>query len=74
MSDLGNRLTKAQAVLEYAIILAIVSAALLGMSLYMRRAVQGGLNNIEQRMVGKQNGTIDVSSIGCGGPGQPACP
>lgn len=50
-----------QAVLEYALVLAIVSAALLAMSLYMRRAVQGGLYKIEARVTGKQNSTVAIS-------------
>ncbi len=50
-----------QAVLEYALVLAIVSATLLAMGLYMRRAVQGGLYKIEARVTGKQNTTVVIS-------------
>ena len=40
---------KGQSVLEYAIIVAVVSAAFLAMSMYLRRAVQGTLYRIESK-------------------------
>ena len=41
---------KAQSVLEYAMIISIVVAALIGMSIYVQRAVQGNLKMIEDRV------------------------
>lgn len=49
-----NRLTKlGQTVLEYALLLAIVSAAFITMSVYVRRAIQGRLYMIDQRVAAK---------------------
>jgi hypothetical protein len=42
-----------QSVLEYSILLAIVSAAFLLMTLYVKRAVQGGLNRIDNQIAYK---------------------
>lgn len=50
-----RKYSSAQSVLEYAILLAIVSAALLTMAIYVRRSIQGGLYNIEDRVVGRMN-------------------
>lgn len=46
-----------QAVLEYAILIAIVSAAFITMAMYVRRAVQGKLYKIEEQVIGRQNST-----------------
>ncbi len=43
-----------QAVLEYAILLSLVSAAFLAMSVYVRRAVQGKIYDMEETVSGKQ--------------------
>ena len=42
-----------QSVLEYAILLGIVSAAFITMTMYVRRAVQGSLYRIEDRITAK---------------------
>jgi Flp pilus assembly pilin Flp len=42
-----------QTVLEYALLLAIVSAAFMTMSVYVRRTVQGQLYKIDQRVAAK---------------------
>lgn len=42
-----------QSVLEYAILLGIVSAAFVTMTMYVRRAVQGSLYQIEDRITAK---------------------
>lgn len=47
---------KAQAILEYAILIAVISAAVGIMALYVRRAVQGKLNTIEDQIAPKANG------------------
>ncbi|MCG8430872.1 MAG: hypothetical protein MJA29_06855 [Candidatus Omnitrophica bacterium] len=41
---------RAQSFLEYALIVSVVSAALVMMSLYVRRAVSANLNMIEQQV------------------------
>ena len=46
-----------QSILEYAILIAIVSAAFIAMAMYVRRAVQGKLYKIEDQAIGKQNYT-----------------
>lgn len=48
--------TKAQSVLEYAVLVTLVSFALLMMGVYVRRAVQGGLYDIEGKIIGKPVG------------------
>ncbi len=40
-----------QAVLEYAVLVAIVAAAFITMSLYIRRAVQGSITRIETKAI-----------------------
>ena len=42
-----------QSVLEYALLLAIVSAAFMAMGLYMRRSVMGSLYKIDEQVAGK---------------------
>jgi len=49
-----------QSVLEYAILLAIVSAAFITMSVYVRRAVQGKLYRIDERVVAKNNASVST--------------
>lgn len=46
-----------QSVLEYAMLVAIVSAAFIAMAMYVRRAVQGKLYKIEEQVIGRQNQT-----------------
>lgn len=47
----GSR--KAQSVLEYGVLLAIVAAAFLSMAVYIRRAVQGSIYRMDDRVTGK---------------------
>ena len=47
---------QAQALLEYAILIAVISAAVGVMALYVRRAVQGKLNTIEDQIAPKGKG------------------
>ena len=49
-----------QSVLEYAILIAIVSAAFISMAMYVRRAVQGKLYKIEDQAIGRQNSTLKL--------------
>ncbi len=42
-----------QSVLEYAILLAIVAAAFITMSIYVRRAIQGQLYSLEDKVTAK---------------------
>lgn len=44
---------RAQSFIEYAVVVAVVSLSLIVMGLYVRRAVQGNLNNIEDQAVVK---------------------
>ena len=44
------RKKKAQSILEYAILIAVVTAALISMSLYVRRAIQANLKTIENQI------------------------
>ncbi|MFH0876832.1 MAG: hypothetical protein V1863_01230 [Candidatus Omnitrophota bacterium] len=57
----GNRQGKigkrGQQVMEYAVLIAIVSAACLTMAMYIRRAVQGKLYTIEAQVASKANET-----------------
>lgn len=48
-----NKRLKGQSVLEYAILIAIVSAAFLTMAVYVRRSVQGSIFKIEDRVAVK---------------------
>lgn len=41
---------KAQSIIEYALLIAIVAAAFLGMRVYMQRAVQANLKMIENQI------------------------
>ncbi len=41
---------KAQSVIEYAILIAIVAAAFMAMNLYMQRAVQANFNMVEEQI------------------------
>jgi len=44
------RKKKAQSILEYAILISVVTAALISMSLYVRRAIQANLKTIENQI------------------------
>jgi Flp pilus assembly pilin Flp len=46
---------KAQSILEYAILIAVVSAALISMSLYVKRAVQANLKTVEHQINAEAN-------------------
>lgn len=59
---------RGQSVLEYSIIVAIVSAAFLAMSMYISRAVSGTLLKIEGKVV-PQKKVPGVSGWGGGGGG-----
>jgi Flp pilus assembly pilin Flp len=50
-----------QSVLEYAILIAFISAAFLTMAIYVRRAVQGGLSMIGDRVEAKGNVIIQTN-------------
>ncbi len=63
----GKECDRAQAVLEYALVVAIVSAAFLTMGLYVRKAVQGGLYQIEGRIDGRSNVSKAAPLDGGGG-------
>lgn len=62
-----NRLTSlGQSILEYAVLLAIVAAAFMTMSFYIRRAVQGKIYAFEGMATAKSNQT-GVPSWSSGG-------
>ena len=44
-----------QSILDYALVLVIVSAAWMAMGLYVRRAAEGNINNIQQHIDAKKN-------------------
>ena len=44
------KMKKAQSVLEYAMLISIIVLALMGMSVYVQRSVQGNLKMIEDRV------------------------
>ncbi|MGD0336995.1 MAG: hypothetical protein ABSB18_07885 [Candidatus Omnitrophota bacterium] len=48
------RLAKAQSILEYAMIVAVVAAALAAMSTYIQRSIQANLKNLEDQVNQKQ--------------------
>ncbi len=50
--------TRAQSILEYSILIAVVAAALISMSLYVRRAIQANLKTIENQINAEANETI----------------
>jgi Flp pilus assembly pilin Flp len=41
---------KAQSVLEYALIISVVAAAMMAMSVYVQRSVQSNLKTLEERV------------------------
>lgn len=53
--QMKNKYLRGQSVVEYALLIAIVSAAFLAMAVYVRRAVQGSLYKIEDRVAAKPN-------------------
>ena len=53
-------LNAGQSVLEYAILLAIVSAAFITMTVYVRRAIQGQLYQIEEKISAKRAGNAST--------------
>ena len=58
---------RGQTVLEYALLIAIVSAALMTMSMYVRRAVQGSLYKIEGQITAKATVSPTPASPPCTG-------
>lgn len=55
---LGGLFTRrGQAVLEYALLLVLVGSAFMAMSLYVRRAIDGKLRRIDERVVATNNRT-----------------
>jgi len=46
-----------QSVLEYAILIGVVSAALITMSLYVRRAIQANLKTVQNQINAETNDT-----------------
>ena len=46
----SSGLVRGQSVLEYAVLIAVVVAALLAMNVYIRRAVQGNLKALEDQI------------------------
>ncbi|MFH0940752.1 MAG: hypothetical protein V1840_02725 [Candidatus Omnitrophota bacterium] len=60
-------LSAGQSVLEYAILLAIVSAAFITMTVYVRRAIQGQLYQIEEKIAAKAKGNTSTTT-------GPVCP
>ena len=55
-----GRVKKGQSILEYGILLVVVSTALMMMTLYVRRAVQGKLYSIDDMITPKTNEIIGV--------------
>lgn len=53
----GKGRKRGQQIMEYAVLIAIVSAACLTMAMYLRRAVQGKLYKIEEQVASKANET-----------------
>ena len=56
-SFLSKGWRRGQSVLEYALLIAIVSAAFVTMAVYVKRAVQGSLYQIEDRVTAKTQST-----------------
>ena len=46
----NRRVLAGQAALEYALFIAVVAAAVVGMAVYVQRAVQANLRGVEQRL------------------------
>ena len=64
----ADRLTRlGQSILEYAVLLAIVSAAFIAMSFYVKRAVQGKIYAMEGLVTGKSSQTTGGGSTTTGG-------
>lgn len=61
MGSLKKYFRSGQSVLEYAILIAFVSAAFLTMAIYVRRGVQGGLSMIGDRVEPKGDATIQTN-------------
>ncbi len=53
MANLQRQIRQGQSVLEYAILLAIVSAAFITMTVYVKRAIQGQLYQLEEKTSAK---------------------
>ena len=50
MRSLRLRIRKGQSTLEYAVFVAVISAALVAMSVYVRRAIQANLKTVENQV------------------------
>lgn len=57
---LNNR--KAQSILEYALIIAVITSGLIFMQLYLKRSIQGGLRNQSESMGEQYRSGQTVSS------------
>lgn len=64
MTRMRRWLSAGQSVLEYAMLLAIISAAFITMTLYVRRAIQGQLYQIEEKSTAKIKGNT-TTGTGC---------
>jgi len=53
---------KAQSVLEYAVIIAVITAGLIAMQLYLKRGLQGGLRN-QSESLGEQYRPGQTTSV-----------
>lgn len=56
------RYSLGQSILEYAILLSVVAAALVTMGFYIKRAVQGRINLIDEQLVARPNQTPTIWS------------
>ncbi len=63
------RRIRGQSVLEYSILVAIVAAAFIAMSMYVRRAVQGRIYAFDDQIVAKPNQTSSWWGYGGSGGG-----
>ena len=50
VSRIHKQLASGQAILEYAVFIAVVSAALITMSTYVRRSIQANLKGVEDQI------------------------
>ena len=51
---------KAQSILEYAMIISVVAAALMAMNVYVQRAVQANLKMVEERINNQPVSSVTV--------------
>ena len=53
----SKRLSRAQAIIEYALLISVVAIAIMAMSLYVKRAIQANLKTIEYQINLESNTT-----------------